>query len=135
MSTDSTTRIIHAYYDCWKRGGAIDQAGLRALLAPDLDFESSVGRRSGVDSFLQGIARFATTVTGHHILSMHCTETEAAVLYDCDLTAPMPLLRTAEFFDVAHGRIARIRLVFDATEYKRTSPTATASTSQAAGPG
>jgi hypothetical protein len=119
MPTEETRRAVLDYYDCWKRGGAIDRERLRALLAADLDFESPVGGRSGAESFLEGVGRFATTLKELRMLSTHIAESEAAVLYDCTLTAPTPLLRLAEFFRVEHGKITSIRLVFDATEYRR----------------
>jgi hypothetical protein len=40
-------------------------------------------------------------------------------LYDCELTRPVSTLRCAEFFRVAGDRIEAIRLLFDATEYRK----------------
>lgn len=42
-----------------------------------------------------------------------------AVLYDCELTRPAGTHRFAEFFRVEDGRITELRLLFDATEYRK----------------
>jgi hypothetical protein len=133
MSTQETTRIVNAYYDCWKHGGRdIDAARLRLLVAPQLTFESSLSRANDVETFISGLARFAMTLKSHRILNLHCLENEASALYDCALTGPTPLLRTAEFFQIEHGKIQGIKLIFDATEFRK----AMAQAAQAeAGPG
>jgi hypothetical protein len=46
----------------------------------------------------------------------------AALLYDCDTASPAGVIRTAEFFNVSDGRIAAIRLIFDATELRKAMP-------------
>jgi hypothetical protein len=49
-------------------------------------------------------------------------EAGAALLYDCDTASPAGVIRTGEFFTVQNGKIARIRLVFDATELRKLMP-------------
>jgi hypothetical protein len=44
---------------------------------------------------------------------------EAALLYDCVTASPAGAIRTAEFFHLQSGKIAHIRLVFDATELRK----------------
>jgi hypothetical protein len=41
------------------------------------------------------------------------------LLYDCDTLSPAGVIRTAEFFTVADGKIKSIRLVFDTTELRK----------------
>jgi hypothetical protein len=120
MTTDKTLELVRAYYDGWKGGDhALDEARIRALLAPDLAFESPVNQRQGADSFMVGLGRFSTTLKARRMLQIVTAGAEAAALYDCDLTGPVNTLRCAEFFRVAGDQIESIRLVFDATEYRK----------------
>lgn len=122
MSTNTTERtatLLDGYYDSWKGGLAtFDEARLRSLLAPNLDFEGPIaGRRTGAEPFLQGLARVVGTMRAFHPLQRIHGETEASALYDCDL--PGGRVRFAEFFRVAGDRIQAIALLYDAGEFRR----------------
>jgi hypothetical protein len=41
------------------------------------------------------------------------------MLYDCETATPAGVIRTAEFFSIAGGKITEIRLVFDASELRK----------------
>jgi ketosteroid isomerase-like protein len=118
---ENTIMIVHRYYDTFRQGGAtFDAARLLELLAPDVLFEAPlVGRRSGAQALVPGVERFAKTVTSFRLIQELCTGSEMAVLYDCDLTRPAGTHRFAEFFRVENGRITELRLLFDATEYRK----------------
>jgi SnoaL-like domain len=119
MTTEKTLEIVHAYYDGWQGAGAYDEARIRALLAPNLGFESPVNERRGADSFMVGLGGFVTTVKSRRMLQIVAAGDEAAALYDCELTRPVNTLRCAEFFRVVGNRIESIRLLFDATAYRK----------------
>lgn len=119
MTTDKTLELVRAYYQGWSNGeGGYDEALLRRVLHPKLVFESPVGRREALDDFLPGLQRFAKTLKKLHMLQLIGSGAEAAAIYDCDLTAPVDILRCAEAFRVEGSQIVSIRLVFDATPYK-----------------
>lgn len=117
----TTAAIVHAYYDTFRHGGAtFEAARLLELLAPDVLFEAPlVGRRSGAQALVPGVERFAKTVTAFRLVQELCTGNEMAALYDCELTRPAGTHRFAEFFRVENGRITELRLLFDATEYRK----------------
>jgi hypothetical protein len=120
MTTERTLELVHAYYDGWKGGGErLDEAKLRRVLMPKIGFESPLSRRDDAAELIEAIARFAKSLKSVHFLQTIAAGNEAAVIYDCELTGPMDRLRCAEFFRVEDDRIAAIRLVFDATEYRR----------------
>jgi hypothetical protein len=119
MTTEKTLELVRAYYDGWKGGDAYDETRLRALLAPNLAFESPLNQRQGADSFMVGLGGFVTTLKTRRMLQIVAAGDEAAALYDCELTRPVNTLRCAEFFRVAGNRIESIRLLFDATEYRK----------------
>lgn len=118
MANDVTAEVVLAYYDSWKNGMAsFDEARLRSLLAPDLDFEGPIaGKRRGAEPFLQGLARFVETLKGLRTLQQIHAGNEASVLYDCDL--PAGTLRFAEFFHVEGEKIRAINLLYDPTKYR-----------------
>src|SRR5215472_6607731 len=121
MPDNKTTGLLIAYYDSWKNGAAaLDEARLRGILASDLRFEGPIaGKRSGADAFLPGLARFVKTLEVLRVLHLVHSGGEAAVLYDCDLTMPAGTFRFAEFFRIEREKIHEIKLVFDATEFRK----------------
>jgi len=120
MTTERTAELVRAYYDSWKGGAErFDEAKVRGVLMPRLTFESPLSRREDATALIEALARFSKTLKSVNFLQTIAIGDEAAVIYDCELTAPMERLRCAEFFRVEGDRIATIRLVFDATEYRR----------------
>ena len=79
--------IIDTYYEIL---GDFDAERLRAILAPDLDFEGSIaGRRSGADAFIAGAAGFAAAARTITMLQREPT----AALYDAELPGRHRALR------------------------------------------
>jgi len=115
------TDPVRAYYDSWKDGiDAFDEAGLRAALAPDLDFEGTLaGHRVGAEGFVRGVLGFVRLLRGFRVADEVSDDGGAAVLYDCELGPERETLRFAEFFTVAGGRITRLRLHYDGTAFRR----------------
>ena len=118
MTSEKTLELVRGYYDGWKNADAYDEAGLRRVLHADLIFESPIGRKVRLDDFLPGLLRFTKTVKARRMLQLFSVAGEAAAIYDCDLTAPVDVLRCAEVFRVEGERIVSIRLVFDASAYR-----------------
>ncbi len=124
MNDDDTRRAVRAYYESWKDGAsAFDEARLRSTMAPDLTFEGPIaGVTRGVEAFIPGLVQFARGLERFRPLQLLVAGEEAASLYECDLSAPAGTYRFAEFFRVRGGRIQLLRLVFDATEFKKRLP-------------
>src|ERR1700753_1303783 len=120
MTIERTQELVHAYYDSWKRGfERLDREKLRSVLAPDIVFESPVSRRVDASSLVEAIAHFSRSLKEVRFLQTIVSGNEAAVIYDCDLRGPVDSLRFGEFFRAAGDRIGSIRLVFDATAYRK----------------
>lgn len=120
-TAERTAALVDAYYESWQGGiASFDEGRVRGLLAPDLAFDGPIaGRRTGAEPFLQGLARFVSTITAFHPLQQVRTATEAAALYDCEL--PGGRVRFAEFLRTDGDRIKAITLVYDAGEFQRRS--------------
>jgi hypothetical protein len=111
-----TKQVVMNYYNAWT-GGDLDAA--RGYLAADLDFQGSINTFNRADDFVVGLAMFQKMLRGVNLIQSFFTESGAALLYDCDTVSPAGVIRTAEFFTVADGKIRSIRLVFDATELRK----------------
>lgn len=110
------TQIVKSYHNAWTCGH-VDAA--RAYLADDLDFQGSMDTFHRADDFIAALTMFRKMLRGVNLIQSCFSENGAALLYDCDTATPAGVIRTAEFFTVADGKIKSIRLVFDATELRK----------------
>jgi len=117
----TTSTLVDAYYASWTAGlDSFDEARLREVLAPDLDFTGTLaGHRVGAEGFLKGVAGVAAVVRSFSVVQRLEYGNEVAVLYDCELSRPAGVCRFAEFFRVEDGRIRSINLVYDGTEWRK----------------
>ena len=93
-----------------------DGEELAALLADDLDFEGPIaGRVTGAARFRHGARGFIANVDKIDIIQEVAAADRAAVLYDA--TLPKGVVRFAEFFTFADGRIQQLRLLYDPADY------------------
>lgn len=116
--TEAST-LVSAYYDSWQNGIAtFDGQRLAGILAEDLDFEGSIaGKRRGAAGFIVGLQRFVEGLRSPvHVQQRVEAGEAAAVLYDAEI--PGGSMRFAEFFRVEDGRIASIKLLYDAAQYR-----------------
>jgi hypothetical protein len=111
----TTQQVIEALHTAWTTGNA---TATRALLADELVYENPLHVIRGADAFVPGLMRFAALLRGAPVLELIATGDRAAILYDCDLPAPVGRLRTAWFARVDNGVVTAIQSVFDATEIR-----------------
>jgi ketosteroid isomerase-like protein len=111
-----TRQIVTNYHNAWTRG---DLETARSYLADDLDFVGSLDTFSRADDFVAALGMFRQMLRDTTLIQSFFAEKGAALLYDCNTMTPAGVIRTAEFFTTAEGKIASIRLVFDATELRK----------------
>lgn len=109
-------QVVTNYHDAWTSGN-LEKA--RVCLADDLDFQGSIDVFRRADDFIAALTMFQKMVRGVNLIQSIFSESEAALLYDCETMSPAGVIRTAEFFKVTEGKIESIRLVFDATELRK----------------
>ena len=109
-------QIVTNYHNAWT-GGNVQSA--RVYLADDLDFQGSIDTFHRADDFVVALTMFQKMLRRVDVIQSFFSENGAALLYDCDTMSPAGVIRTAEFFTVADGKIQSIRLVFDATELRK----------------
>lgn len=116
--TQPNSEVLDSYYRVLTAGAAAFDGGrtLRPILAPGLAFEGPIaGRVAGAERFIKGVSGFVETVRVLHLLQRLEVGSRAATLYDAEL--PGGIVRFAEFFEIAGGRIESLQLLYDATEY------------------
>jgi len=111
-----TKQIVTNYHNAWTSG---DVEAARLYLADDLDFQGSIDTFHRADDFIVALMMFKKMLRGINLIQSFFSESEAALLYDCDTMSPAGVIRTAEFFTVKDGKIKSINLVFDATELRK----------------
>lgn len=109
-------RLIEKYHNAWTAG---DFVAARGCLADALDFRGSIDTFHKADDFVAALKGFHGMLRAVTLLQSCFDGAGGALLYDCDTATPAGVIRTAEFFSVRDDKIARIRLVFDATELRK----------------
>jgi hypothetical protein len=108
----SAANVIRKYHEAWTQR---DMGTARSCLADDLDFVGPIDTFSSADEFIATLTGFAQILIRVDLLQEFYTDDAGALLYDCVTNSSAGTIRTAEFFWLRDGKIATIRLVFDAT--------------------
>ena len=117
-ANETTGRVLKTYYETLNDATAsLDEERLRAILAPDLNFEGPIaGHVVGAERFIKGVSGFVETKRRLTMVQQLHAADLAAALYDAEL--PGGTVRFAEFFQIEDGKIRSLRLLYDATEYR-----------------
>ncbi|MFI5348366.1 MAG: nuclear transport factor 2 family protein [Elusimicrobiota bacterium] len=114
--TIETRRIVESYFAAWT-SNRVDDA--YALLADNLEFSGPSANYKSAEEFRPGLTAFAKMTKGARILDFLVEDDRAAMLYDCDLPAPVGTLKIASFFRVENGKIRTYATLFDAAEFRK----------------
>lgn len=112
----SDANIVGKYHEAWTHR---DMDTARSCLADNLHFQGPMDTFSNADDFITTLTGFAQMLTRVDMLQRFDTNDAAALFYDCVTDSPAGTIRTAEFFGLRGGKIASIRLVFDATALRQ----------------
>lgn len=111
MNASSTPAdLARTFTQAWTSRDMDTAAG---YVADDVTFDGPMaGHISGKPAYMEGLARFASSVTGLTILAAYGDDTQALIMYNV-ATAPSGTLTCAELLTFRDGKIASDRLVFD----------------------
>jgi SnoaL-like domain len=84
--------VAIAFTEAWTSHDMTTAAG---YVATDVVFEGPMNHNAGIDGFMDGLSRFAQTVTGLEMLTAVGTDERAMIMYDL-ITGPFGRLRAAE---------------------------------------
>jgi hypothetical protein len=113
---NETRRVAESFFAAWTSRNAREA---RALLSDALEYSGPLNSYHSADELLPPLMKFAATLHGARVVELILEGNRAALLYDCDLSAPVGTLRTASFQRVDGGKIREYRQAFDATGLRR----------------
>ena len=106
-------RVAEDFFAAWTSKD-FDRA--RSLLRDDLSFQGPIDTFTDADSYIRAIRQLGQIVVGVDRQKVFVDGDDVCVIYDLK-TAPVPHSPTAEWYRVRDGRIASIRVFFDARPF------------------
>jgi SnoaL-like domain len=105
--------VAEGFFDAWTSS---DFERARALLHDDLAFEGPLESFSDADSFIASLRHLGAIVTGADRLKVFAEGNDACVIYELK-TAPVPSSLTCDWYQMRNGKIASIKVMFDARPF------------------
>lgn len=116
MAEEETRRAVEGYFTAWTIHQPDEAFG---FLAPDLKFAGPTASYETAAAFRPALNGFAAMTKWAKVVELLVDGDHAALLYDCELPAPVGVIRIASFFTVRDGKIAAYDTRFDATELRK----------------
>ena len=114
MPESTAAEIVERYNQAFARG---DVATARSLLADDLHFTGPFEEFHNPDDYLASLARLAPIVTGTDVHKVLASGDDVVTIYDLHTSTPAGTSPIAEWATVRNGKIAEIRVFFDARPF------------------
>ncbi len=114
MATGSPREIVDRYYAAWTNK---DFATARSLLHDDLSFHGPIDTFDNADDYIAAITRLASIVTGVKRQKVFVDGQDVCEIYDLITATPAGTAPVAEWHTVKDGKIAAIRVYFDARPF------------------
>ena len=108
----NTQELVQSYF---KALHTQDWTALRALLRDDLRFEGPIDKFDRADDLVAALQKLAKIAKGADVQHMFIDGDQACVVYD--LHTEVADSQVAEWFVADNGKIARIRVHFDARPF------------------
>jgi ketosteroid isomerase-like protein len=108
------TEIVEKYHGAFGSG---DVATARSLLADDLRFEGPIEQFDRADDYMQSVAKLAEIVTGTEVKRVVADGDDVVTIYDLHTNTPAGTSHVAEWARVESGKIAEMRVFFDARPF------------------
>ena len=104
--------LAATYFWAWQ---AKDFGALRSVLADDVTFRGPLGTADGADACLRGLQGMAQIMTDIVIRRVFADDSDVLTWFDLHTTLA-PACATANWSHIENGKIAAIRVTFDARE-------------------
>lgn len=110
MTGTSTHQIAERYLRAWRDR---DWDALRSLVSPDVTRVTPNGTIRSADAFLERARWLGTKLDHLDLFATFVGADKICLLYDFHAVPPLGRTPTAEYLQVADGRVATIQLIFD----------------------
>ena len=106
--------VVSRYKEAFGSG---DVQGARALLADDLHFQGPIDEFNSADDYIQSLRKLASIVTGTDVKKVLADRDDVVTIYDLHTRTPAGTSAVAEWATVKNGKIAELRVFFDARPF------------------
>jgi ketosteroid isomerase-like protein len=110
----NAAEIVESYHRAFGSG---DVQTARSLLADDLHFKGPIEEFDSADEYLQSVAKLAQIVTGTDVKKVLADSDDVVTIYDLHTNTPAGTSNVAEWATVRNGKIAELRVFFDARPF------------------
>lgn len=114
MASARAGEIVQRYQAALGQG---DFATARALMQDDMTFQGPFDTFHTADEYLRSLQRLATIIQRIDLQKVFEDGDDVCVLYDMVTNTPAGTAFIVEWYQVAGGKIARLRAVFDARPF------------------
>jgi ketosteroid isomerase-like protein len=114
MAKTDAMEVVGRYKQAFGSG---DIAAARALLADDLHFQGPIDEFHSADDYIQSLAKLAPIVTGTDVKRTLADGDDVVTIYDLHTNTPAGTSPVAEWATVRNGKIAELRVFFDARPF------------------
>lgn len=107
--------VAAACLEAWTTG---DFATTRSLLHDDISFAGPLGATEGADDYVRGVQGLSRIVKGAERRRVIADGDDVCIVYDLVTDTAAGTIPTAGWYHVRDGRIASIRVFFDARPFE-----------------
>ncbi len=105
---------VNAYYDAWRSGDFS-----RLAFTDDFSFVGPIDRFASAADFLATCVPLSRMVQAIHIQKQFALGDDICSIYDFVTSTPAGTIATAEWITLRNGKLAQIRLFYDASELRK----------------
>ena len=111
---EGAAEVVAQYHQAFSSG---DGAKARSLLADDLHFKGPIEEFDNAEAYMQSVAKLAQIVTGSDVKKVLADGDDVVTIYDLHTSTPAGTSNIAEWATVKGGKIAEMRVFFDARPF------------------
>jgi ketosteroid isomerase-like protein len=106
--------VVEQYHAAFGNG---DAQAARSLLADDLHFKGPIEEFDSADQYMESVGKLAQIVTGVDVQKVVAEGDDVVTIYDLHTNTPAGTSNVAEWATVRKGKIAEMRVFFDARPF------------------
>lgn len=110
----SARETVESYQAALGKG---DFTAARKLLQDDMTFQGPIDTFNNADQYLESLKRLASIIQRIDLKRVFADGDDVCVLYDMVTNTPAGTAFIAEWYQVKNGKIAALRVVFDARPF------------------
>lgn len=114
MAEADALGVVERYKQAFGSG---DVPKARSLLADDLHFTGPIDEFHSADDYVQSLAKLGRIVTGTDVKKVLADGDDVVTIYDLHTNTPAGTSAVAEWATVKDGKIAKLRVYFDARPF------------------